>query len=133
MSVLSIKVPTRKKSGNLFNDPRIYIEREKEKEREGQSGRQTDRDRQTETDRQREGRWRIDNQRGKIKSAMILQRIKLSWNFNFLLTVNFIVSWLFWVLRYGCNVWTLWKHIWRKKLDGNYTRMLRVLLNKFWK
>ena len=25
MCVLSIKVPTRKKSGNLFNDPRIYI------------------------------------------------------------------------------------------------------------
>ena len=25
MYVLSINVPTRKKSGNLFNDPRIYI------------------------------------------------------------------------------------------------------------
>ena len=25
MCVLSIKVPTRKKSGNLFNDPRMYI------------------------------------------------------------------------------------------------------------
>ena len=25
MRVLSIKVPSRKKSGNLFNDPRIYI------------------------------------------------------------------------------------------------------------
>ena len=25
MCVLSIKVPTRKKSGNLFNDPRLYI------------------------------------------------------------------------------------------------------------
>ena len=25
MCVLSIKVPTGKKSGNLFNDPRIYI------------------------------------------------------------------------------------------------------------
>ena len=25
MSVLSIKVPIRKMSGNLFNDPRIYI------------------------------------------------------------------------------------------------------------
>ena len=25
MRVLSIKVPIRKKSGNLFNDPRIYI------------------------------------------------------------------------------------------------------------
>ena len=25
MCVLSIKVPIRKKSGNLFNDPRLYI------------------------------------------------------------------------------------------------------------
>ena len=25
MSVLSIKVPIRKKSGNLFNDPRVYV------------------------------------------------------------------------------------------------------------
>ena len=25
MCILSIKVPIRKKSGNLFNDPRIYI------------------------------------------------------------------------------------------------------------
>ena len=27
MCVLSIKVPIRKKSGNLFNDPRIFIKR----------------------------------------------------------------------------------------------------------
>ena len=32
MSVLSIKVPIRKKSGNLFNDPRIYIYTERERE-----------------------------------------------------------------------------------------------------
>ena len=29
MCVLSIKVPIRKKSGNLFNDPRIYLFKEK--------------------------------------------------------------------------------------------------------
>ena len=35
MCVLSIKVPIRKKSGNLFNDPRIYIyKRKRERERE---------------------------------------------------------------------------------------------------
>ena len=28
MCVLSIKVPLRKKSGNLFNDPRIHIYKE---------------------------------------------------------------------------------------------------------
>ena len=29
MCVQSIKVPIRKKSGNLFNDPRIFLERKK--------------------------------------------------------------------------------------------------------
>ena len=32
MCVLSIKVPIRKKSGNLFNDPRICISKENETE-----------------------------------------------------------------------------------------------------
>ena len=33
------------------------------------------------------------------------------------------------VLLYGCTTWTLAKPI-KKKLDGNYTRILRVVLNK---
>ena len=33
MCVLSIKVPLRKQSGNLFNDPRIYIYIYRERER----------------------------------------------------------------------------------------------------
>ena len=36
------------------------------------------------------------------------------------------------ILLYGCNLWTITKHI-EKKLDGNYTRMLLVILNKSWK
>ena len=35
-------------------------------------------------------------------------------------------------LLYGCTTWTLTKCI-VKKLDVNYTRMLRVILNKSWK
>ena len=35
-------------------------------------------------------------------------------------------------LQYGCTTWTLIKHI-EKKLDGNYTRMLRAILNKSWR
>ena len=31
------------------------------------------------------------------------------------------------ILLYGCTTWTL-----KKKLDGNYTRMLRAILNKSW-
>ena len=34
------------------------------------------------------------------------------------------------VLMYGCTTWTLTKPL-EKKLDGNYTRMLRAILNKF--
>ena len=33
---------------------------------------------------------------------------------------------------YGCTTWTLTKRL-EKKLDGNYTRMLRPILNKSWR
>ena len=35
------------------------------------------------------------------------------------------------ILLYGCTTWTLTKQL-QKKLDGNYTRMLRAILNKSW-
>ena len=36
------------------------------------------------------------------------------------------------ILQYGCTTWTLTKRL-EKKLDGNYTRMLRAILNKSWR
>ena len=36
------------------------------------------------------------------------------------------------ILLYGCTAWTLTKQL-KKKLDGNYTRMLRTILNKSWR
>ena len=36
------------------------------------------------------------------------------------------------ILQCGCTAWTLSKRM-EKKLDGNYTRMLRAILNKSWK
>ena len=36
------------------------------------------------------------------------------------------------ILLYGCTTWTLTKWL-KKKLDGNYTRMLRAILNKSWR
>ena len=36
------------------------------------------------------------------------------------------------ILLYGCTPWTLTKWL-EKKLDGNYTRMLRAILNKSWR
>ena len=34
-------------------------------------------------------------------------------------------------LLYGCTTWTLTKRM-EEKLDGNYTRILRAILNKSW-
>ena len=36
------------------------------------------------------------------------------------------------ILLYGCTPWTLTKRL-EKKLDGNYTTMLRAILNKSWR
>ena len=36
------------------------------------------------------------------------------------------------ILLYGCTTWTLTKRL-EKKLDGNYTRMLKAILNKSWR
>ena len=36
------------------------------------------------------------------------------------------------ILLYGCTTWTLTKRL-KKKLDGNYTRMLLAILNKSWR
>ena len=36
------------------------------------------------------------------------------------------------ILLYGCTTWALTKCM-EKKLDGNYTRMLRAMLNKSWR
>ena len=36
------------------------------------------------------------------------------------------------ILLYGCTAWTLTKRP-EKKLDGNYTRMLRAILNNSWR
>ena len=36
------------------------------------------------------------------------------------------------ILLYGCTTWTLTKRL-EKKLDGNYSRMLRAILNNSWR
>ena len=36
------------------------------------------------------------------------------------------------ILLCGCTTWTLTKRV-EKKLDGNYKRMLRAILNKSWR
>ena len=36
------------------------------------------------------------------------------------------------ILLYVCTTWTLTKRL-KKKVDGNYTKMLRAILNKSWR
>ena len=36
------------------------------------------------------------------------------------------------ILLYGCTIWTLTKRL-EKKLDSNYSRMLRAILNRSWR
>ena len=36
------------------------------------------------------------------------------------------------ILLYRCTTWTITKRV-DEKLDGNYTRMLRAILNKYWR
>ena len=36
------------------------------------------------------------------------------------------------ILLYGCTTWTLTKRL-EKKIDGNYIKMLRAILNKSWR
>ena len=45
---------------------------------------------------------------------------------------NFFQATVVSMLLYGCSTWTLTKWM-KKKLDGNYTRMLRAILNKSWR
>ena len=44
---------------------------------------------------------------------------------------NFFQAAVVSILLYGCTTWMLTKRL-EKKLDGNYTRMLRAILNKSW-
>ena len=50
----------------------------------------------------------------------------------FILSVSFFQAAVVSILLYGCTTWTLTKRL-KKKLDGNYTRMLSAVLNKFWR
>ena len=45
---------------------------------------------------------------------------------------SFFQAAVVWILLYGCTTWMLTKRL-EKKLDGNYTRMLRAIYNKSWR
>ena len=50
---------------------------------------------------------------------------------KFIIIVDYVSVYICICIVYGCTTWTLTKRL-EKKLDGNYTRMLRAILNKSW-
>ena len=57
----------------------------------------------------------------------------ISWNLNFsILGCETSQCHIASILLYGCTTWSLTKRL-EKKLDGNYTRILRAILNKSWR
>ena len=73
----------------------------------------------------------IDTQLTKAWTA--IDRLLIIWKSNLSdkMKCSFFQAVVVLILLYGCTTWTLTKQL-EKKLDSNYTRMLRAILNKSW-
>ena len=67
------------------------------------------------------------------KTWTAIDRLSIKWKSNLTdkMKRSFFQAAVVSILLYGCTTWTLTKRL-EKKLDGNYTRMLRAILNKSW-
>ena len=67
------------------------------------------------------------------KAWTAIDRLSIIWKSNLTdkMKCSFFQAAVVSILLYGCTTWTLTKWL-EKKLDGNYTRMLRAILNKSW-
>ena len=67
------------------------------------------------------------------KAWTAIDRLSIIWKSNLTdkMKCSFFQAAVVSILLYGCTTWTLTKRL-EKKLDGNYSRMLRALLNKSW-
>ena len=74
----------------------------------------------------------IDTRLTKAWTAM--NRLSIIWKSDLtdIMKRSFFQAGVTSILLYGCTTWTLTKRL-EKKLDGNYTRMLRAILNKSWR
>ena len=68
------------------------------------------------------------------KAWTVIDRLSIIWKSNLTdkMKRSFLQAAVVSILLYGCTTWTLTKRL-EKKLDGNYTRMLRAILNKSWR
>ena len=66
------------------------------------------------------------------KAWTAIDRLSIMWKLNLTdkMKRSFFQAAVVSILLYGCTTWTLTKRL-EKKLDGNYTRMLRAVLNKW--
>ena len=67
------------------------------------------------------------------KAWTAIDRLSIIWKSNLTdkMKRSFFQAAIVSILLYGCTTWTLTKRL-EKKLDGNYTRMLRAILIKSW-
>ena len=67
------------------------------------------------------------------KAGTAINRLSIIWKSDITdkMKCSFFQAAIVSILLYGCTTWTLTKRL-EKKLDGNYTRMLRAILNKSW-
>ena len=74
----------------------------------------------------------IDTQLPKAWTA--IDRLSITWKSDLTdeMKRSFFQAVVVSILLYACTTWTLTKWL-KKKLDGNYTRMLRAILNKSWR
>ena len=68
------------------------------------------------------------------KAWTAINRLSIIWKSDLIdkMKCSFFQAAVVSILLYGCTTWTLTKQL-EKKLDGNYTRMLRAILNKSWR
>ena len=68
------------------------------------------------------------------KAGIAINRLSIIWKSDLTdkMKRSFFQAAVASILLYGCTTWTLTKWL-GKKLDGNYTRMLRATLNKSWR
>ena len=68
------------------------------------------------------------------KAWTAINRLSIIWKLDLTdkMKRSFFSAAVYSILRYGFTTWTLTKRL-DKKLDGNYTRMLRAILNKSWR
>ena len=69
-----------------------------------------------------------------VKAWTAIDRLSIIWKSDLTdkMKRSFFQAAVVSILLYGCTTWTLTKRL-ERRLDGNYTRMLRAVLNKSWR